>query len=302
MSLLDSRKGARNSMSDHRRGTQPADSAYLKLVGERVRMRRSRLGLSRKALSQASGVSERYLAELERGTGNASLLVLRGIANALSMHVSDLARDVPDYPVNDNDGPVTLSERVVVTGDRPNGRKRPATGIGRIAIIGLRGAGKSTLGLGLAQQLDLPFVELDVEIANACGMDLEEIIQVRGESTLRDIEFNCLRNAMDNYKDVVIAAGGGIVANPETFELLLSNSFVVWAKASPDVLFERARRSIDLRSVGLSRKAMTELEAALAVREPLYGKAHAVIDTSNMQADFAIAQLSDMVISQEAVR
>ena len=297
MSLLESPKGTRNSMNDQRRGAQPADSAYLKLVGDRVRMRRSRLGLSRKALSQSSGVSERYLAELERGTGNASLLVLRGIAKALNMHVSDLARDVPDYPVNDNDGPLALSERVVVSST-----PRPAKveGVGLISIIGLRGAGKSTLGLGLADQLQVPFVELDVEIANACGMDLPEIVQVRGEDTLREIELNCLRFVIENNKDAVIAAGGGMVSNPDTFDLLLSKSFVVWAKASPDVLFERARRSVDLKSIGLSRKAMSELEAALSVREPLYGRAHAVVDTSNKQADSVVAQLREMVTPQKS--
>ena len=170
-----------DSTSETRRGDAPADEAYLKCVGERVRLGRARRGMSRKVLSRASGVSERYLAELERGAGNASLLVLRQIADALGLEAAQLISDQPERPIDltlavhqlERLSSVELAEARRLLAQRFG--KPSASARGRIALIGLRGAGKTTLGQLAAQALSIPFVELDREVERASGMELSEI-------------------------------------------------------------------------------------------------------------------------------
>jgi XRE family transcriptional regulator, aerobic/anaerobic benzoate catabolism transcriptional regulator len=282
--------------SEGRRGTGPAE-AYLKGVGERVRVGRARRGMSRRSLSVASGVSERYLAELERGSGNASLLVLRQIADALGIDVTALVSDQPERPID-----LTLamhqlgrlSATELAEARRIIAQRFPARGAfvdGRVALIGLRGAGKTTLGQLAAQQLAVPFIELDHEVERASGMELSEIFSTRGQPEFRKLERQCLEAIVQRFDSAVIAAGGSLVTEPSTFDLLLSTCFVVWLKATPDEHMDRVMRQGDLRPMSEGPQAMDDLKAILESRATLYAKADAVVATSGKSEKQAVSAL-----------
>ena len=283
--------------SEPRRGATPADEAYLKRVGERVRLARARRGMSRKSLSRASGVSERYLAELERGAGNASLLVLRQIADALSIEAAALVSDAPERPVD-----LTLAlhqlERLSVA-ELAEARRLIARRFGqaaasareRIALVGLRGAGKTTLGQLAAQTLGVPFVELDREIERASGMELSEIFSVHGQAMFRSLERQCLETIVARFERVVIATGGSLVTEPATYDVLLSSCFVVWLSAAPDEHMNRVLAQGDLRPMADGPQAMDDLKAILESRTPLYAKANATVNTGGKSEVQAFAAL-----------
>lgn len=271
---------------DVRRGTAPAHEAYLRLVGERVRLARARRGISRKALSQASGVSERYLAELERGAGNASLLVVRQIADALGVEVASLLAATPD-PSPDlalvlqqlqRLAPHELVEArrlLAATFAKPDTMQHR-----RIALIGLRGAGKTTLGQRVAKSLEVPFVELDREIERASGMELSEIFATHGQAMFRQLERQCLEAVIERFDEAVIATGGSLVTEPATYDRLLSTCFVVWLSATPDEHMGRVLAQGDLRPMADNPQAMDDLRMILESRTGLYARADAVVDTS----------------------
>jgi XRE family aerobic/anaerobic benzoate catabolism transcriptional regulator len=293
-------------IAEPRRGAAPADEAYLRRVGERVRLARARRGMSRKSLSKASGVSERYLAELERGAGNASLLVLRQIADALSIEAAALVTDAPERPIDltlamhqlERLAPSELAEarRLLAQRFGPGG----ASAQGRIALIGLRGAGKTTLGQLAAQALAVPFVELDREIERASGMELSEIFAVHGQAMFRRLERQCLETTIARFERAVIAAGGSLVTEPATFDLLLSNCFVVWLSASPDEHMSRVLAQGDLRPMADGPQAMDDLKAILESRTALYAKADAVVNPSGKTEAQAFAALLAAVPRGEA--
>lgn len=295
----DMRKQENNLQpSEPRRGDARENEAYLRLVGERVRNLRAQLGMARKALSQASGVSERYLAELERGTGNASLLVLRNIASALGARIEDLASEQDDQAVDTSLGfdqleqlsPSDASPQKPVRRWNTNG-----TPLGRIALVGLRGAGKTTLGHALAKAIGVPCIALDREIERASGMEVADVLAVHGEAVYRRLERNCLATVVETVPRAVIKTGGGIVLEPETMDLMFSGCFVIWITASSNELFARARGSAALPINGSGRHAKAVLEAALAEREPLYARADAVIDTTGKSVDEALSELLRIV-------
>lgn len=280
-----------------RRGTAPAHEAYLKAVGERVRTCRARRGMSRKSLSVASGVSERYLAELERGAGNASLLVLRQIAEALSIEVADLVSEAPERPVDftlllhqlERLSPSELAEaRQLVA--RTFGKAK-ALSHRRIALVGLRGAGKTTLGQLAAQALGVPFIELDREIERASGMELSEIFAIHGQAMFRQLERQCLDTVIERFDEVVIATGGSLVTEPGTYDRLLSACFVVWLSATPDEHMSRVLAQGDLRPMADDPRAMDDLRVILDSRRALYAKADATVDTSHKTDAQAFAAL-----------
>jgi XRE family aerobic/anaerobic benzoate catabolism transcriptional regulator len=287
--------------ADQRRGDAPAAEAYLKRVGERVRLARARRGMSRKILSAASGVSERYLAELERGAGNASLLVLRRIADALSMEAAALVSDEPERSLEltlamhqlERLSPAELVEARHLIGHRFG--IAHATAQGRIALVGLRGAGKTTLGQLAAEALGVPFVELDREIERASGMELSEIFATRGQTMFRRLERQCLETIVGRYARVVIATGGSLVTEPTTYDLLLSTCFVVWLSATPDQHMSRVIAQGDLRPMAEGPQAMDDLNAILDSRKPLYAKADAEVNTSDMTPQGALASLLGVV-------
>jgi XRE family transcriptional regulator, aerobic/anaerobic benzoate catabolism transcriptional regulator len=286
-----------------RRGDAP--TAYLKRVGERVRLGRARRGMSRKVLSQASGVSERYLADLERGSGNPSLLVLRQIADALGSEVAQLVTDQPERPIDlaltihqlERLSPPDLAEARRLLSQR-FGSARAAHG--RIALIGLRGAGKTTLGQRAAAALAVPFVELDREVERASGMELSEIFALHGQAMYRRLERQCLEATIQRFDRVVIAAGGSLVTEPGTYDLLLSSCFVVWLSARPHEHMSRVLAQGDLRPMAEGPQAMDDLKAILESRVALYAKADAEVDTSGRSEADALAALLAAVSRAEA--
>jgi XRE family aerobic/anaerobic benzoate catabolism transcriptional regulator len=285
-----------------RRGTAVEEEAYLRLVGERVRLERVRRGMSRKLLSQASGVSERYLAELERGSGNASLLVLRQIAEAMSLRVSDLASEDAERSI-DLQLTIRLLERLA-PGDVVEARRLLHSRFGRtidssrqrVALIGLRGSGKASLARDAAKALHVPFIELDREIEKASGMELPEIFSVHGQAVYHKLERECLQAVIDRHARAVITTGGGLVNSPENFELLLASCFVVWIKASPRSHVERATKEGHLStSSRVARPALAELSAILESRTPLYAKADASIDTTGKAPSAILSELMEKI-------
>ena len=267
--------------------TPQSESEYLRLVGESVRAARARRGMTRKMLAADSGVSERFLAQLESGTGNASILVLRQIARALDLPLKalfpeaeaaspDLERSIELLQRLD---PVTITKAREVLlsqfgGQDLRGRRD------RIALIGLRGAGKSSVGKLLADKLRLPFFELDMRIEKASGLSLNMIFDMYGQSGFRRFERRCLEDLLSKEDRFVLATGGGLVSEPTTCDRLLSACYTVWLKATPQEHMSRVIAQGDMRPMTQSSEAMADLERILTEREPLYRRADALVDTS----------------------
>ncbi len=292
-------------LSEQKRGSTASDEAYLRLVGERVRLQRVRLSMSRKVLSQSSGVSERYLAELERGTGNASLLILRRIASAMCLKVSDFVSECPERPVDltlaitqlERLGPSDVMEARRLLCDRYGVTKTASTGL--VALIGLRGAGKAAIGKRAAEMMDVPFVELDREIERNSGMELSEIFSTHGENAYRELELEALKRVIQTHDRAIMTTGGGIVTSEDNFGLLLENCLTIWLRAEPEQLIERARRVVALRPSGLSRQATTELTLMLENRQPLYARADAGLDTGHLPENELAQKLMQLIAFQE---
>ena len=269
-----------------RRGKTAADAAYLQRVGDRVRAARDALGYTRKHLSTLSGVSERYLAELEAGSGNASLIVVRRVASALSIGMDEMLSERPArspelQTIVAHLGRLSVTDLskahrlLLETANAPTDT-RPQ----RIALIGLRGAGKSTIGRAAATSLDVPFIELDREIERAAGMELSEIFALQGKAVYRQHEVKCLQAVIDRHHRVVIATGGSLVTEAATYEMLLSTCFVAWLKAEPQSHMDRVMAQGDVRPMADNPAAMDDLRSILASRQSLYARAHATIDTT----------------------
>jgi XRE family transcriptional regulator, aerobic/anaerobic benzoate catabolism transcriptional regulator len=277
-----------------------SDPDFLLLLGHRVRDIRGQRGMSRKALSRAAEVSERYLAALETGEGNASVVLLRRVAAALGVQLSDLL-DAGESTTDqrlirrllESLSPQRLEEALRrLTQDF--GQDDAVRGK-RITLIGLRGAGKSTLGSALANALGRPFVELDREIERDAGLNLSEIFLLSGQAGYRRIERRCLERIINSHEDVVLTVGGGVVSEPETYNLLLLNCFTVWVKASPEEHMARVTAQGDMRPMAGHGEAMADLRNILSAREPLYGKADAVLDTSGATAQKSFEDLWKLV-------
>jgi XRE family aerobic/anaerobic benzoate catabolism transcriptional regulator len=276
------------------------DAEFLVAMGRQVREARERRGMARKALSQAAGVSERYLAQLEAGEGNASVLLLRSVARALGLPVTELLdpressveqrlirrfRDrLPEHRLED-----VVFRLMRDFGHEEAGRRK------RIALVGLRGAGKTTLGLALAKELRRPFVELDREIEREAGIGLSEVFLLYGQAGYRRIERRCLERTIDANPEMAISVGGGIVSEPETYNLLLLNCFTVWVKASPDEHMARVVAQGDFRPMQGNAEAMEDLKRILDAREPLYRKADVTLDTTGETADQSLVRLRQLV-------
>ena len=249
-----------------------ADSqAFLRALGRRVRLMRVRRGMTRRILSTQSGVSERYISAVEAGTGNGSILLLRSLAAALNVELGALLVD-EEVPKS------TRATRA------PEYRQR-------IALIGLRGAGKSTLGPRLAARIGVPFLELDREIEKEAGLGLGEIMELHGQAGFRRLERTVLDRVINTYPRVVLAAGGGIVAETATFERLLAACLTIWVKAAPEVHMQRVIDQGDLRPMQDNRRSMDDLRAILASREALYAQADVEVDTTGRSVEEALERL-----------
>ena len=281
-------------------GHAGGDADFLAAMGRRVREARERRGMARKALSRDAGVSERYLAQLEAGEGNASVLLLRNVARALGLPLTELI-DAPENPVEQRlirrfleRLPEHRLEDVVFRLMREFGHEE-STRKKRIALIGLRGAGKTTLGAALAAELAVPFVELDREIEREAGISLSEVFLLYGQAGYRRIERRCLERVIEAHPEMVMSVGGGIVSEPETYNLLLQSFFTVWVKTSPGEHMARVVAQGDLRPMQGSAEAMSDLNRILDAREPLYRKADTTLDTSGETPEQSLSRLRQAV-------
>ena len=290
----------------HQADSAPADEldAFLARLGERVRTLRARRGMSRKTLAAHSAVSERYLAQLESGAGNCSIVLLRRISGALGLPLADLIDERPPETLLlaqlvDRLSPAQAAEARDYLVARLNGAGRDKRRR-RIALIGLRGAGKSTLGALLARQLGTPFIELDREIERQSGMQLAAVFELFGQPTFRRMERDALQSALQAHDRSVLATGGSLVTEPATFELLLSSCLTVWVRASPQEHMSRVIAQGDLRPMAGNAHAMQDLVAILRSREPLYAKADLTLDTGGRSPEECAECLAALVSAASA--
>jgi XRE family aerobic/anaerobic benzoate catabolism transcriptional regulator len=271
-------------------------------LGERVRALRSRRGMTRKALASLADVSERHLANLEYGVGNASILVLHQVAQALQCSLAELIGDVTTA------NPEWLLLRELLSGRDEAALRRVRLAVGEllgtggahsrsscIALIGLRGAGKSTLGNMLAEDLGFTFVELSREIEKFAGCSIAEIQGLYGQNAYRRYERRALEEAIQIYPEAVIATPGGLVSDAATFNLLLSHCTTVWLQAEPEDHMKRVIAQGDMRPMSASKEAMEDLRGILAGRAAFYGKAEFALNTSAQPLDATFARLRELM-------
>ncbi len=256
-------------------------------LGDRVRNLRAQRGLTRKAVAKTAGVSERHLANLEYGTGNASILVLQQVATALHCPLAELVGDFttssPEWllirELLEHRDEADLRRVRVAIGELLGTAGIDAARHRRIALVGLRGAGKSTLGQMLADELELPFVELSREVEKLAGCSVREIHDLYGTNAYRRYERRALEEAIQIYGEVVIATPGGIVSDPATFNELLAHCTTVWLQAAPEEHMGRVVAQGDTRPMAASKEAMQDLKRILDGRAAFYSKADLTIDT-----------------------
>ena len=284
-----------------------AKHPFLLALGERVRELRARRGMTRKALSAAADVSLRHLANLEYGVGNASVLVLLQVAEALQCSLAELLGDMttrsPEWLMirellgRSDEATLrrvreSIGELLGTGGAHGHG---PSQRSARVALIGLRGAGKSTLGRMLAEDLGFPFVELSREIEKFAGCSINEIQALYGQNAYRRYERRALEEAIQIYPEAVIATPGGLVSDPATFNLLLAHCTTVWLQADPEHHMQRVAAQGDLRPMAGNREAMEDLKGILAGRAAFYSKAEFKLDTSAAALEPTFLALRRMV-------
>jgi XRE family aerobic/anaerobic benzoate catabolism transcriptional regulator len=292
-------------MQVKRKSTQQVNSELLGLIGNRVRSLRACRGMTRKSLMAESEVSERHLAQLEMGKGNMSIALLERVANALEADLGDLVRSGQDETIEQiliNEhlrslSPAELKSVLELLHKRYFAKTETRR---RIALIGLRGAGKTTLGKQLARHHKVPFVRLVSEIEKLAGMDASVIFELSGQSGYRRMEEKALTGTLSGYQACVIEVGGSIVANPDLFNLLLISCTVVWIRALPEQHMQRVIDQGDLRPMAGNDDAMLDLKQILQEREPFYAKAHHILDTSTRGIDDCAEKLAEITRVDEA--
>jgi XRE family transcriptional regulator, aerobic/anaerobic benzoate catabolism transcriptional regulator len=276
---------------------------FLSTLGDRVRDIRARRGLTRRAVALSAGVSERHLANLESGTGNASILILLQVAQALQCSIFELLGDIttssPEWLlIRELLEKRTESElrraRVQLT-ELFGGQGNADARANHIALVGLRGAGKSTLGQRLAQDLGFAFVELSREIEKFAGCSVSEIHNLYGTNAYRRYERRALEEALQIYPEVVIATPGGLVSDPATFNEVLTHCFTVWLQAKPEDHMARVAAQGDLRPMAASKEAMDDLKRILEGRAAFYAKADLALDTSAQDLEQTFVLLRQQV-------
>jgi XRE family aerobic/anaerobic benzoate catabolism transcriptional regulator len=276
--------------------------AFGAAVGELVRVARAKRGMTRRQLAQDSGASERYLAQIESGQGNPSVIMLKAIAGALDVPIiellprtngrSETLNHILDVllrlPPSELPAIAALVDGRVAADLAPNRARR-------IALVGLRGAGKSTLGQRLAQHLGSPFIELNRVVEQDYGASVPDLIEMAGLATFRRYERACLERVIVGHEAAIIATAGGIVSNPETYALLLRRTHTVWVKARPDEHMRRVMEQGDFRPMAQNREAMADLVAILDARRADYARAEAELDTSGDAVEESFAKLVKIV-------
>ena len=276
---------------------------FLVGLGERVRALRARRGMTRRAVALAADVSERHLANLEYGIGNVSMLVLLQVAAALRCSLAELIGDTttrsPEWlllrEMLEHRDEATLKRVRVAVGQMLGMGGEGAARSPRVALVGLRGAGKSTLGQRLAEDLGFPFVELSREIEKFAGCSVNEIQSLYGQNAYRRYERRALEEAIQIYPEAVIATPGGLVSDAATFNLLLSHCTTVWLQAAPEDHMKRVLAQGDLRPMAASKEAMEDLKGILAGRAAFYSKADLRLDTSAQPQEVTFQALREMV-------
>jgi XRE family transcriptional regulator, aerobic/anaerobic benzoate catabolism transcriptional regulator len=277
---------------------------FVAAIGRLVRLSRAKRGMTRRQLAQASCASERYLAQIEGGEGNPSVIMLASIAQALDVPIIEL---LP----RSNGRTAAMAQILDVLARTPRAElpalaelieSRAARGAAidrgrRIALVGLRGAGKSTLGRRLADALGCPFIELDRLVEQDYGARIPDLIEMAGLATFRRYERACLERVIDQHEAAVIATAGGIVSNSETYALLLRRTHTVWIKARPDEHMRRVMAQGDFRPMAQNREAMADLVAILDARRADYARAQAELDTSGDTVEQSCAKLARIVAS-----
>ncbi len=280
-----------------------SNEEFLQQVGNRVRGLRASRGMSRKMLANDSSVSERYLANLEQGMGNISINLLRKVARALGANLAELLptgiEQTPEQSlINEFVGRLTREEQQAAL--QMLYQKFSCLGEGqmRIALIGLRGAGKTTLGHLLQERQKLPFVRLVNEIETVGGMAISEILALSGQAGYRRLEEKALFKTLNEYDSVCIETGGSIVSELKELNLLLTTCLVIWVKASPEEHMERVIAQGDTRPMANNEDAMADLRRILQERTPYYEKAHAVLDTSGKTVEESYSELITLIQQQ----
>ena len=298
------RKSAPNAQANGR-----AASGFLSELGRKVRSGRAKRGMTRRQLAQASHTSERYLAQIESGAGNPSVTVLRAIAQALDIPAANLLGE----PVAHNSARTALLDLVARLPDQSLAEltqliearflsSEHADRARRIALVGLRGAGKSTLGRMLARHLGWPFIELDRVVEQDYGASIPDMIEMAGTATFRRHERAALARVIAEHEAAVITTAGGIVSDRESYALLLRRSHTIWIKARPEEHMSRVMAQGDFRPMAQNPEAMADLVAILDARGPDYARAQAELDTSGEAVEQSFAKLlrisSDVLRSQ----
>jgi len=279
-----------------------ADAAYAAAVGRLVRVGRAKRGMSRRQLAQESGTSERYLAQIESGAGNPSLLVMRAVADALELPIVELlpragVSSAAHTRIADLLGRVPATELAGVADmiERHVDRAAAADRARRISLVGLRGAGKSTLGRMLADKLGVPLIELDRMVEQQYGASVPLLIEMSGVATFKRHERICLERVVKDNEVAVITTAGGIVSNAETYGFLLRRTHSVWISARPEEHMSRVIKQGDFRPMAHNREAMADLTAILEARRVDYARAEAVLDTSGATVQQSFAKLHKLV-------
>ena len=282
----------------------PSKNLVLQALGERVRRLRARRGLTRRSLATSADVSERHLANLEYGTGNVSIMVLHQIASALQCSMAELLGDVTTSSAEwllirellegraENELRQVRLAAGEILGTAPSGDHHRHS---RVALIGLRGAGKSTLGRMLADDRGVPFIELNKEIEALAGCSVREIYDLYGVSGYRRYERRALEETVQIYTDVVIATPGGIVSDSATFNELLSHCTTVWLQAAPEEHMSRVIAQGDTRPMAANPEAMEDLRRILEGRREFYSKADHVLNTSGEVLEYSLSKLKNLV-------
>ena len=272
-------------------------------VGNRVRDTRRSFGMSRRELSERSGVSPRYLAKLEGGDGNISIGLLKKVALALQTPVELFLMD--DDPQGTELREITKLYRQAGAATRArvlqvlNPEHMQAQKAERLCLVGLRGAGKSTLGAKISEDFGAPFIELNREIEADSGMPVGEIIALYGQEGYRQLEADTLSKIVETHSRAVVAVAGGIVSEADTFYHLLSRFHTVWIKASASEHMDRVRDQGDVRPMEGNPQAMIQLRQILKTREASYSQADHALDTSGKSVDVSYSELSALIRSHQ---